>query len=107
MTPDDERDRVVVVGQVLVEQPEQLGEDQRGVGLASHRARRTGEQACPQPLDQDLGLDPTGVAVAGEEAGHALGADRGGGLRGWIVSDERQRDLSVERGDQPGWGWVV
>jgi hypothetical protein len=36
-----------------------------------------------------------------------LGADPDGGLRGWVVGDERQRDLPVDRGEQPRWGWVV
>jgi hypothetical protein len=44
---DGERDRVVVVGQLLVEQPEQLGEDQRRMGLAGHGAGRAGQQIGP------------------------------------------------------------
>jgi hypothetical protein len=92
--------RVVVVGELAVEQAEELGERLAGMGFAGHRALGAGEQVVLQPLGEDRRVDPAAVGLPAAEGGHPLLADAGGRLRRWIVGDEGQRDVPVDRGEQ-------
>ena len=75
--------------------------------LAGDRARGSGEEVGAHPFGQHLRGHPAGVVVPGQEPAHSGGLDPPGDRRGGVVQHERERDLTVDRGEQPRRSGVV
>ncbi len=58
-----------------------------------------------QPSEQVLGALPAAVGMLGAEGGHALGAERLGGLGRGVALDEGQRDRRVDVGEDGASAW--
>lgn len=81
-------DRVVILGELRVQQLQHLSEGESGEALARDRAWGAGEQVLSHPVREGLRGDSAGVVVSGEEPGHPGGLHPGRVRRRRIVRHE-------------------